>query len=302
MDVAGSAVIGASRDLVWTALQDPAVLVRTIPGCERLEETGPDAYRMTVTAGVASIKGVYQGEVVLSDPLELESFTLRARGQGAPGTVDATVRVRLSETDGGTRVDYDADAVVGGMIGGVGQRMLTSVARRTAADFFAAVDAYLNTPAIATEEAAILTDLNLPYEPAITTAPGAPGTPQYAGEVGAAPRYAGEAGVGGAAQYAGEGGVAGAPQYTGGGGVGGVRESAPARPFVPAQPTGPAGGTAGRAPGAERRGAVYERPAPTRRPAETRPWVMLASFGMGAAVALAGAALGWLVGRTSRRH
>ncbi|SDK93580.1 hypothetical protein SAMN05421874_11374 [Nonomuraea maritima] len=271
MNVAGSAVIGASRDLVWAALQDPAVLVRTIPGCERLEETGPDAYRMTLTAGVASIKGVYQGEVVLSDPLELESFTLRARGQGAPGTVDATVRVRLSETDGGTRVDYDADAVVGGMIGGVGQRMLTSVARRTAADFFTAVDTHLNTPAavaapaFAGGEPTVLTDAGLAHGTASGGA-GAPGTPRYAGE----------------------------------GGAGGVRESVPARPFVPAQPTGPAGVTTARSPAVEHGGAVYERPA--RRPAETRPWVMLASFGMGAAVALAGAALGWLVGRTSRRR
>ena len=42
---------------VWAALNDPAVLVRTIPGCQQLEEVGPDAYRMTLTAGVASIKG-----------------------------------------------------------------------------------------------------------------------------------------------------------------------------------------------------------------------------------------------------
>ncbi|MGW0479631.1 SRPBCC family protein [Nonomuraea sp. NPDC003214] len=145
MKVAGSAVIGVDRDRVWAALQDPAVLVRTIPGCERLEETGPDTYRMTVNAGVASLKGVYRGEVALADPSPPETFVLRARGQGAPGTVDATVRVRLSEVDGGTRVDYDADAVVGGMIGGVGQRMLGSVARRTAGDFFTAVDRHLRT-------------------------------------------------------------------------------------------------------------------------------------------------------------
>ncbi|GIH76728.1 hypothetical protein Plo01_31570 [Planobispora longispora] len=136
-------MLGADRDRVWSALQNPDVLVRTIPGCERLEETGPDTYRMTVTAGVASIKGVYQGEVALSEPEAPNRFVLRARGQGAPGTVEATVEVRLSEVDGGTRIDYDAEAVVGGMIGGVGQRMLTTVAKRTAGEFFSAVENHL---------------------------------------------------------------------------------------------------------------------------------------------------------------
>ena len=143
MKLAGSAVLGIDRDRVWSALQNPAVLVCTIPGCERLEETGPDTYRMMVTAGVASIKGVYQGEVALSEPDAPQRFVLRARGQGAPGTVDAVVEVRLSEVEGGTRVDYDAEAVIGGMIGGVGQRMLSSVAKKTAKDFFAAVESHL---------------------------------------------------------------------------------------------------------------------------------------------------------------
>ncbi|MEV4179598.1 carbon monoxide dehydrogenase subunit G [Nonomuraea sp. NPDC049709] len=210
MNVAGSAVIGVDRDRAWAALRDPEVLVRTIPGCERLEETGPDTYRMTVNAGVASVKGVYQGEVALTDPLAPESFTLKARGQGAPGTVDATVLVRLSEVEGGTRVDYDAEAVIGGMIGGVGQRMLSSVAKRTAAEFFSAVDEHLRAPAEVTP----------------------------------------------------------------------VSSGAAARP--------------------EQGQAVFERPA--KRHTETRPWVMLASFGMGAGVALAGAAVGWLLGRGSRRR
>lgn len=143
MKITGSAVLGVERKRVWDALQDPAVLVRTIPGCERLEPIGEDVYKMTVTAGVASIKGVYQGEVALADPEEPERFVLRARGQGAPGTVEATVRVQLSEVEGGTRVDYDAEAVVGGMIGGVGQRMLSAVAKRTAGDFFSAVERHL---------------------------------------------------------------------------------------------------------------------------------------------------------------
>lgn len=152
MKIVGSALVGVDRGRVWAALQDPAVLVRTIPGCERLEATGGDTYRMTVSAGVASIKGVYQGEVALSEPEEPEGFTLRARGAGAPGTVDATVHIKLSEVDGGsTRVDYDAEAVVGGMIGGVGQRMLGSVAKKTAGEFFNAVEQHLRSAPIAGE-------------------------------------------------------------------------------------------------------------------------------------------------------
>jgi len=143
--VTGSATLHAPREQVWTALNDPAVLVRTIPGCHQLEEVGPDTYRMTLTAGVASIKGSYQGDVALTDQEQPGAFTLRASGAGAPGTVSADVRVTLSEADAGTtRLDYDADAVVGGMIGGVGQRMLTSVSKRMAGEFFGNVDKALS--------------------------------------------------------------------------------------------------------------------------------------------------------------
>jgi carbon monoxide dehydrogenase subunit G len=144
MKVAGEAVLNASAQSVWDALLDPAVLVRTIPGCERLETTGEHAYAMTVNAGVASIKGTYAGTVELRDLDAPRSLVLKASGAGAPGTVDTSVAVRFDDGgDGTTRVSYDADAIVGGMLGGVGQRMLTSVSRRMAGDFFGAVDRVL---------------------------------------------------------------------------------------------------------------------------------------------------------------
>ncbi len=97
MKIAGTAVLHAPADRVWAALNDPAVLARTIPGCSALEPNGPDRYRMTVTAGVASIKGVYAGEVALHDQRPPGSFRLRASGAGAPGTVRADVLVRLAD-------------------------------------------------------------------------------------------------------------------------------------------------------------------------------------------------------------
>lgn len=139
MKITGSYTVDAPRQAFWDALQDPAVLARTLPGCESLEVLGDDAYAATVTAGVASIKGTYTGKVQLRDKQPPESYRLTAEGAGAPGTIRADAEVRL-ETDGDTTiVHYEADAVVGGMIGGVGQRMIAGAARRTAGEFFTAV-------------------------------------------------------------------------------------------------------------------------------------------------------------------
>jgi uncharacterized protein len=157
MKVSGTATLHADRGAVWAALNDPAVLVRTIPGCQRLETTGADSYAMTLTAGVASIKGVYQGEVRISDQQEPSSFVLTASGAGAPGTVAARVDVALDAGDDSTTtVSYDADATVGGMIGGVGQRMLSGVAKKTAGEFFGAVDDVLTGRAKEPEQPEVL--------------------------------------------------------------------------------------------------------------------------------------------------
>jgi len=54
MKVSGTATMRADRATVYRALNDPAILVRTIPGCQRLEALGGDTYKMTVAAGVGS--------------------------------------------------------------------------------------------------------------------------------------------------------------------------------------------------------------------------------------------------------
>jgi carbon monoxide dehydrogenase subunit G len=142
MKISGTAVLNAPLDQVWAAFNDPAVLARTLPGCQELREVGPDAYKMRVAAGVASIKGIYEGDLFVTEQNPPGSLVLKAAGVGSPGTMSIDVKVSLvrSET-GGTDLSYDADAVVGGVIAGVGQRMLTGAAKKMAAQFFAALDA-----------------------------------------------------------------------------------------------------------------------------------------------------------------
>jgi carbon monoxide dehydrogenase subunit G len=140
----GSAVLHADPDRVWSVITDPAVLARTIPGCESLEQVGDDEYRMNVSVGVGAIRGTYAGEVRLADQVRPKKYVMHASGAGAPGQVRATVTIHLHPDDAGTTtLTYSADAVVGGPVAGVGQRMMTGVAKRMAAQFFSAIDAEL---------------------------------------------------------------------------------------------------------------------------------------------------------------
>ncbi|HEU4900620.1 MAG TPA: carbon monoxide dehydrogenase subunit G [Actinomycetota bacterium] len=184
MRIAGTATLHAPVEDVYAALQDPRVLVRTIPGCERLEQVGEDAYAMTVTAGVASVRGTYAGDVRLTDHQAPNAFRLRANGSGTPGTVTADVTVTLSKGDNGTTViAYDADTVVGGMIGGVGQRLLTTVAKRTAGEFFTAVEEVLAGGGVEAAAGAGTAEAG-----ELPPGPGQAGTAAPAGAGGAGPR------------------------------------------------------------------------------------------------------------------
>lgn len=172
MKISGTSVLHGTPDAVWAAITDPAVLAEVIPGCDALTPIGADRFALSVTLGVASIKGSYAGEVGFSDQVPPSSLTMRAAGSGAPGTIDTTVAVVLTDlADGSTRVDYDADAMVGGMVGGVGQRVLAGVAKKTAGLFFAAIDDVLTG---ARPLAAAVTDRAPAPATAGTAAPVAP--------------------------------------------------------------------------------------------------------------------------------
>ena len=140
MQITGTNHLSVDPATAWAAFHDAGVLERSLPGAQSLREIEPGTFAMTVTAGVAAIKGTYDGKAVFSQESEPESFVLSLSGAGGPGTVDADVHVALSPADGGTDLRWTADATVGGPVGGVGQRMLSSVAKRLATQFFTNID------------------------------------------------------------------------------------------------------------------------------------------------------------------
>ena len=162
MNLDGSAVLAAAPEQVWSVLTDPAVLARTIPGVESLQQVGEDSYTMVVSAGVGAVRGKYAGEVRLSDLSFPTSYVMHASGSGGPGSVRATVQIGLAPVGAGTELTWSADAVVGGPVAGVGQRMISGVAKRLAGQFFGAIDAELTgtapVPANASPSAAAVSD------------------------------------------------------------------------------------------------------------------------------------------------
>jgi uncharacterized protein len=136
VQVEGQYTINAPIEKVWQYLLDPMGLQACIPGCEKLEPTGDDAYQATLKVGVAAVKGSYQGKVAIADKEPPNRYRMLVEGSGGPGFVRGDAGMQLSDVDGGTRVSYDADVQVGGLIASVGQRMLGGVTKMMLDQFF----------------------------------------------------------------------------------------------------------------------------------------------------------------------
>jgi carbon monoxide dehydrogenase subunit G len=152
VNISGEHDFVAARDDIWAGLHDPRVLAATLPGARRLDPTGPNEYAITVDVGVGSVKGTYEGVFALTDTVECEACTVRASASGRPGSVETVAQMRLTESEHGVRMQYEADATVTGPLAGVGQRLMAAAARRTTQQFLSALDDHLLAPAI--EEAA----------------------------------------------------------------------------------------------------------------------------------------------------
>ena len=67
MEIKGAYKIAAPRERVWAALNDPDILKKCLPGCEKLEKDGDNAYNATIKAKVGPVSAKFSGSVTLQD-------------------------------------------------------------------------------------------------------------------------------------------------------------------------------------------------------------------------------------------
>jgi uncharacterized protein len=136
MKVEASYSFPGSPQQVWDLLLDPESLRACIPGVESLTETSPDHWDAVMKVGVAAIKGTYKGKVAIVDKQPPNAYTLQVEGSGGPGFVKGSAKISLDADGDSTKVTVDGDGQVGGMLAGVGQRMLPGVAKMLMNQFF----------------------------------------------------------------------------------------------------------------------------------------------------------------------
>ena len=138
MKLSGSRPISASRETVWLALLDAEILKSSIPGCTEISGNPTDGFEATVVQKVGPVKATFKGAVQLSNKSEHQSLTLEGAGKGgAAGYAKGDATVHLSDLpEGGTLLEYDVQARVGGKLAQLGSRIIDGFAKKMADQFF----------------------------------------------------------------------------------------------------------------------------------------------------------------------
>src|SRR5204863_8917907 len=106
---------------VWGFLTDANRIAECLPGCEKLIQTGQDAYQMEMRVGIGPISGVFRGSIRLHDLQPTLHYQMTVEGTGAPGIVMGEGTIQLAPNDTGTLLHYSGDVTAVGRIAGAGQ-------------------------------------------------------------------------------------------------------------------------------------------------------------------------------------
>ena len=154
MDMSGERRLPASRQTVWDALNNPAILKGAIPGCEKLDATSPTEMTATAAIKVGPIAARFNGKVTLSDIDAPNGYTIAGEGQGGvAGFAKGGAKVHLEPDGEATLLRYEVNAQVGGKIAQLGARLIDATAKSMADQFFNRFTAHLTPPEAAPAEA-----------------------------------------------------------------------------------------------------------------------------------------------------
>jgi uncharacterized protein len=139
LDIGGEEIFEVPIEALWIALNDPAVLTKCIPGCKEMIPEGGDRFKLILNLKVASVGGSFEGEISLSDKTPPAQCNVAVSGSGTLGHGSGLAAFSLAAQNGGTAMRYNGEGEIGGLVAGVGQRILKGVAKHLIKQFFTAL-------------------------------------------------------------------------------------------------------------------------------------------------------------------
>ena len=141
MKISGSYTLPVARERAYQMLQDPEVLAKCMPGTDHLAKIGPDEYEMKMKMVISAVQGLFAGKIRVADQKPPEQFRLLVEGSGKVGFLKGEGVLTLvpsaaPPSSTSTEVRYEGDVQVGGVIAGVGQRLLDTTAKLVIRKFF----------------------------------------------------------------------------------------------------------------------------------------------------------------------
>ncbi len=129
MKIEGTYTFDAPREVVWSLLLDPDVLIKGMAGCKKMEYMGDGAYEGTLAIPVGPIQGLFSGTVLLSDINAPKRLTLTLHGEGEPGSINGHGTMRLSDEGESCTVYYTGEAEIDGRLASINRPLLETSAR-----------------------------------------------------------------------------------------------------------------------------------------------------------------------------
>ena len=136
MKLSGSYQINLEKQKVWEALNDPEILKKTIPGCEKFKKNSDTEFSATATNKIGPFNASFTGNIELKDLNPPHSYKISGSGNSPVGFASGEAEVKLEDENGGTKLIYAVEANVGGKIAQVGSRLIDMTAKKMADIFF----------------------------------------------------------------------------------------------------------------------------------------------------------------------
>ena len=136
MKLSGSYQINLEKQKVWEALNDPEILKKTIPGCEKFKKNSDTEFSATATNKIGPFNASFTGNIELKDLNPPHSYKISGSGNSPVGFASGEAEVKLENENGGTKLIYTVEANVGGKIAQVGSRLIDMTAKKMADIFF----------------------------------------------------------------------------------------------------------------------------------------------------------------------